>query len=135
MAATTGDWNIFVLSVKVNKMSKSITVCFVTCCLPDYFGGHHKPVLQVPVDGNTTRKDLYSSLLSELTEGVIDYQIDENQLDYEAIRQAIKDCIYFKPECKEDDILFSDLPACEDLESDDFMVYAFFVVDWIDNDE
>ena len=110
-------------------MSKKITVSFYDCCLPDYFGGHHKPVLQVPVDGNTTRKELYSSLLSELAQGVIDYQIDENQLDYDAIREAIKECIYFKPECSNDDILFPDLPAYEDLESDDSMVYTFFVID------
>lgn len=116
-------------------MNKQITVSFYDACLPDYFGGHHKPVLQCPVDGNTTRKELYSSLLSELNMGVIDYQIDENHLDYDVIRQAIKDCIFFKPECKEDDILFPDLPAYEDLESDDCMVYAFFVVDWSDNDE
>lgn len=111
-------------------MNKQITVSFYDACLPDYFGGHHKPVLQVPVDGNTTRKELYSSLLSELAQGVIDYQIDENRLDYDAIRQAIKELIYFKPEWQDDDILFPDLPAYEELESDDSMVYAFFIIDW-----
>lgn len=111
-------------------MSKQITIRFYDACLPDYFGGHHKPVLQVPVDGNTTRKGLYSSLLSELAQGVIDYEIDENRLDYDAIRQAFKDCIYFKPEWQDDDILFPGLPAYEELESDDCMVYAFFIVDW-----
>lgn len=114
-------------------MSKNITVSFYDVCLPDYFGGHHKPVLQVPVDGSTTRKELYSSLLSELAEGVIDYQIDENQLDYDAIRQAIKDSTFWNDNCKEDDVAFPYLPAYE--ESDDCMVYAFFVVDWSDNDE
>lgn len=117
-------------------MDKQIIVSFYDACLPDYFGGHHKPVLQVPVDGNTTRKELYSSLLSELAQGVIDYQIDENQLDYDDnqldyddIRQAIKDCVYFKPECKDDDILFPDFEIWG--ESDDCdSVYAFFIVDW-----
>ena len=111
-------------------MNKQITLSFYDACLPDYFGGHHRPVLQVPVDGNTTRKELYDGLLSELALGVIDWQIDENQLEYDDIRQAIKGSIYFKPECKDGDILFPDLPAYEDLESDDCMVYAFFVVDW-----
>ena len=114
-------------------MSKQITVSFYDVCLPDYFGGHQKPVLQYPVDGSTTRKQLYDGLLSELAQGVIDYQIDENQLDYDAIRNAIKDCIYFKPEWHDNDILIPDLPAHEDLESDDSIVYAFFIVNWEDD--
>ena len=114
-------------------MSKQITVSFYDACLPDYFGGHHKPVLQCPVDGNTTRKQLYGGLLSELAEGVIDYQIDENRLEYDDIRQAIRDCTFWNDTCKEDDVAFPHLPAYE--ESDDCMVYAFFVIDWSDNDE
>lgn len=109
-------------------MTKQITISFYDVCLPDYFGGHHRPVLQVPVDGSTTRKELYSSLLSELAMGVIDYEIDENQLEYDAISQAIKDCIFFKPECSNDDILFPDLDKWD--ESDDYSVYAFFIIDW-----
>ena len=113
-------------------MPKKIIVSFYDACLPDYFGGHHKPVLQYPVDGSTTRKQLYNGLLSELAEGVIDYEIDENGLDYESIKNAIKDCIYFKPECKDNDILF---PALETLPEDDGlecgdMCQAFFVIDW-----
>ena len=114
-------------------MSKKTTVSFYDACLPDSFGGHHKPVLQVPVDGNTTRKQLYNGLLSELALGVIDYQIEQNNLDYEAIKQAIKECLFFKPECKEDDILFPDLEIWD--ESDDCdSVYAFFVVDGEEED-
>ena len=111
-------------------MNKQITVSFYDACLPDYFSGHRRPVLQVPVDGSTTRKELQAGLLSELAEGVIDYQIDENQLDYDAIRQAIKDCIYFKPECTDDDILFPDLDKWEDSDDNCDSVYAFFIVDW-----
>lgn len=112
-------------------MSKQITVSFYDACLPDYFGGHHKPVLQCPVDGNTTRKQLYDGLLSELAEGVIDYEIDNNQLDYDAIREAIKDCIFFKPECSNDDVIFPDLDKWEETDDDcDCLVYAFFVVNW-----
>lgn len=97
--------------------------------MPDYFGGHHKPVLQAPVDGNTTRKELYAGLLSGLAQGIIDYQIDENQLDYDAIRDAIKECIYFKPECSSDDILFPDLDKWDESDYCD-SVYAYFVIDW-----
>lgn len=117
-------------------MNKQITVSFVDCCLPDYFGGHHRPVLQCPVDGSTTRKQLHDCLLCELDMGVIDYQIDNNQLDYDAIREAIKDCIFWNNNCKSDDVVFPHLPAYEELELDDCLVYAFFVVDWeeIDNE-
>lgn len=111
-------------------MNKQITVSFYDACLSDYFGGHHKPVLQVPVDGNTTRKELYSSLLSELAQGVIDYEIDENRLDYEAICQAIKDCIYFKSEWKDSDILFPGIDKWEESDDNCESCYAFFIVDW-----
>ena len=84
---------------------KRYIVSYIDCCLPDYFGGHYRPVLQYPVDGNTTRKQLYDGLLYVLAEGVIDWQIEQNSLDYDAIRQAIKDCLYFDDERK-DDILF-----------------------------
>ena len=115
-------------------MTKQITVSFYDCCLSDYFRGHHKPVLQYPVDGNTTRKELYSGLLSELAQGVIDYEIEENSLDYDAIRQSIKDCLYCDDKRNDNDILFPDLPVYEELESDDCMCYAFFIIDWSDEE-
>lgn len=111
-------------------MNKQITVSFYDACLPDYFGWHHKPVLQCPVDGNTTRKELYAGLLSELAQGVIDWQIEQNNLDYDAIAHAIKECIYFKPECSNDDILFPNLEIWEDSDDNCDSVYAFFIVDW-----
>lgn len=111
-------------------MSKKITVSFYDVCLPDYFGGHHKPVLQVPVDGNTTRKELYSSLLSELAQGVIDYEIDVNKLDYDDIKQAIKECIFWNDNCNDQDIVFPDLELWTDDNDNCDSCYAFFVVDW-----
>ena len=113
-------------------MSKKITVSFYDACLPDYFGGHHKPVLQVPVDGNTTRKELYSSLLSELAQGVINYEIDFHRLDYDAIREAIKECIFWNDNCNDQDIVFptlETLPEDDELECGD-ICHAFFVIDW-----
>jgi hypothetical protein len=113
-------------------MSKKTTVSFYDACLPDYFSGHHKPVLQYPVDGSTTRKQLYNGLLSELAEGVINYEIDENKLDYDAIRQAIKDCIFWNDNCNDQDIIFptlETLPEDSELESSD-MCHALFVIDW-----
>jgi len=117
-------------------MNKKITVSFYDACLPDYFGGHHKPVLQYPVDGNTTRKELYNGLLSELSQGVIDYQIEQNNLDYDAIREAIDECIFWNAECDDSDVVFPDLNKWDGSDDNcDCLVYAFFVVDWNDNDE
>ena len=109
-------------------MNKQITVSFYDVCLPDYFGGHHKPVLQVPVDGKTTRHKLFIGLCDEVNSGTIDYEIEKNDLDTLAIRRAILDCLYFDDSRKESDILFPDLEIWE--ESDDYSVYAFFIVDW-----
>ena len=116
-------------------MPKKITVSFYDYCLPDYFGGHHKPVLQWPVDGNTTRKELYSGLLSELAQGVIDWQIEQNSLDYDAIRQAIKECIYFDDKRNDNDILFPELDKWSDSDDDiEYPCYAYFIIDWSDEE-
>ena len=109
--------------------NKNIIISFYDACLPDYFGGHHLPVLQTPVDGATTRKQLCDGLLSELNMGVIDYEIDENNLNHNSIRQAIKDCLFFKPECQDNDILFPELDIWSG-EDDTESCYAFFVVRW-----
>ena len=98
-------------------------------CLPDYFGGHHKPVLQVPVDGNTTRHELFIGLCDEVNSGAIDYEIEKNNLDALAIRRAILDCLYFDDSRKESDILFPDLELWTDDGNCEFC-YAFFIVDW-----
>ena len=116
-------------------MNKQITVHYYDCCLPDYFGGHHKPVLQYPVDGATTRKDLYSGLLSELAEGVIDWQIEQNDLDYDVIRKAIRGCLYFDDKRKDNDILFPELDKWSDSDDDiEYPCYAFFIIDWSDEE-
>lgn len=116
-------------------MSKNIIISFYDCCLLDYFGGHHKPVLQCPVDGATTRKQLCDGLLSELNMGVIDYRMEENNLDYDAIRQAIKDCLFFKPECQDNDILFPSLEIWAEEEDGIESCCAFFVVRWEEEEE
>ena len=113
-------------------MAKNTIISFYDVCLPDYFGGHHLPVLQYPVDGATTRKQLCDGLLSELSMGVIDYEIEENGLDYDVIRQSVFDCLFFKPECKDNDILFPDLEAWSDDGAES--CYAFFVVKWEEED-
>jgi len=115
-------------------MVKNISISFYDVCLPDYFGGHHKPVLQCPVDGATTRKQLCNGLLSELDIGVIEYEIEQNGLDYDSIRKAVRDGLYFKPECQDNDLLFPDLEIWAEEEGIE-SCYAFFVVRWEEEEE
>ena len=114
---------------------KQITVYFNDLCLTSYFRGHRRPVLQYPVDGVTTRRDLYDGLMYELQSGVIDWQIEQNNLDYEAIRQGIRDCLYFADHCKDNDIVFPKLDKWDDSDDDieyPCYCYAFFIIDWSD---
>lgn len=37
-------------------------------CLPDYFRGHHLPVIQLPVYSNMTTKQVLDGILSELAQ-------------------------------------------------------------------
>lgn len=37
-------------------------------CLPDYFRGHHLPVIQLPVYSNMTAKQVLDGILSELSQ-------------------------------------------------------------------
>ncbi len=110
----------------------NITVSFYDCCLPDYFGGHHLPVLSVPVDGNITRKELYNGLISELNEGVIDYTFEyqfDKELPYELVKASLKDCLYFNDSAKDSDVIFPNLEPFDD-SGDDYSnsCFAYFVV-------
>lgn len=113
-----------------NMNQYKITLSFVDACLPDYFGGHHLPVLSVPVDGCTFRKDIYDDLVNELNSGVIDSQLDTDYpgIDYCQIRAAIKDCLFFNDNALEDDTIFPDLPVWQENDNSD-SVYAYFVLD------
>ena len=48
-----------------------INIYHIDTCTPDYFGGHHKAHLQVPVYCNTSIEDLRRELLNELHQGMI----------------------------------------------------------------
>lgn len=109
----------------------TIKIALVDVCLPDYFGGHHLPVLQVPVDGATTRRQIANMLHSELNIGVINYQLDESNIDHEDVRKAIDECLFFDDQRKPDDVIFPDLDVYSEDSFDESVydsVYAFFVV-------
>jgi hypothetical protein len=65
-------------------MQTNIQFHLIDHCLPDYFRGHHLPVIQVPVFGNMTAGTVLREILSEVN------QLDEYFCDYtkEQINQA-----------------------------------------------
>ena len=105
----------------------TIKLSFVDACFPDYFGGHHLPVLQVPVDGTTTRQQIADMLHSELSMGVIDYQLDESSISHDDVHLAIDECVFFDEMRKPEDVVFPDLDVYSEDSCDD-SVYVFFVI-------
>lgn len=113
----------------------TIELQYVDACLPDYFNGTSKPCLSVPVDGNTTRKEIYNALLSEYNSGIADYWINKffesngylHVNPYDEVKQAIYDCIYHNDNCNNDDKVFPSLEYYDnDFEGDS--VYAYFII-------
>ena len=61
---------------------------YLDLCLPDYFSGHHCPVIQIPVDSTTTVNDVRLALLeSDCTDHI------QEDFDPEEYKQAV--CEYF----------------------------------------
>ena len=61
---------LFLLLERFLIMSKKITVSFYDACLPDYFCGHHKPVLQIPLMEAQQEKS-YMMFVMGISQGVI----------------------------------------------------------------
>lgn len=63
-------------------------------CLPDYFGGHHAPVISIPVYAGMTLKQIKISLLSELDEGFVggslDWDLQKSVRLHAAMKAAIR---------------------------------------------
>jgi len=104
-------------------MMFKFTLSHVDTCLPDYWGGHHLPVLQIPVWPGMSLSDIKSALHSELSEGAIGgnapWEVTESALFYFLARRAI-DALEGRAA---EDKYFTDID-----ESDS--VYAFFVLEY-----
>ena len=91
-------------------------------CLPDYFSGHHKPVMAIPVDGTTTANQFIEAIKDEYLQ-VWDYLTDEGNktetswpnVSQATIEFAARDMLTVSG----DALVFPDLDdaADEDLES------------------
>ena len=96
-------------------------------CLPDYWGGHHKAHLQIPICGPMTLKEVKESLkyeLSEYTLGCDEFAESLREFEPKAMRKAIAAINRLERSKKDRKKLFSDVEVSG--EGYDF-VYAFFV--------
>jgi len=108
-------------------MMFKFTLSHVDTCLPDYWGGHHLPVLQIPVRPGMSLSDIKSALRSELNQGAIGgsahWEVTESPLFYFLARQAIDELEGLAA----NDRYFTDI---EEPRDDSDSVCAFFVLEY-----
>lgn len=115
-----------------------LDICHVDTCLPDYWRGHHKAHLSIPVYRGITMKEIKRQLMSELAHGAImgsdtvasflacEYCNPEDEKFCISIHKAAMAAINrLKPAIKGKRKFFLDLE--ENQEDDDCTVYAYFV--------
>ena len=94
-------------------------------CLPEYWPGHHSPVVQVPVDNTTTVKQVIDAIKEEYVQSwdyYYDLGVQEEDME-NAIEQLYID--------NADKLTIEAFPDLEDHSDDDFdmdSVYAYFVL-------
>ncbi len=103
-------------------------------CLPDYWGGHHLPVVQLVVDSTTTCQDIYNQLQGWDCYEHIDHVIDASFLAaVEVMFSTVK-----RPEGLAE-LFCPDLEPIPDEDDPEFNnysdVYAFFTLDMHDTPE
>lgn len=109
----------------------------VDTCLPDYWGGHHLPHVQIPVWQGMTLKEIKQLLRSELSQGAVAGSTDaarflsadmvrpEEEKQADAITRAAYAAVNrLAPAKKGQRRFFRDIAASDD---DDCHVYAYFV--------
>lgn len=100
----------------------------VDTCLPDYWGGHRLPHVQIPVHNGMSLREVKEALHSELHEGAVlgsdapNIDLDEDVEKWYYRAHAAVNRI--KPAVKGQRRFFTDI---EESDNDDMAVYAFFV--------
>lgn len=105
-------------------------------CLPDYWSGHHRAHVQIPVIPGMSGKDIKSAIKAELVEGAVmgsddiafllsaDYVGADREAEAEKVYRAAMAAVNrMRPAKKGQRKFFTDIDASEDSET----VYAFFV--------
>ncbi len=103
-----------------------IQIHFYTTCQSDYFGGHHKPVVQVMVDGTTTYEQVKLDLLDYGTIEPLEDLLDDTQ--WEEYKLAVVK--WFNDIAPEDmSKLLWDRTLDVPEDGDDWDVYSYFIID------
>lgn len=117
-------------------LEQDVECCHADTCLPDFWGGHHLPHVQIPVWRGMTIGDVRRSILSELRQGYVMGSTEEARLLAADMVRPEEDALatfLFEKVCKSVEALraapgkrrlFTDLEPQED---DDESVYAYFV--------
>lgn len=107
-----------------------LNLIYAGTCLPDYWGGHHKAHISVPVYRGMTLAALKADLRSELAEGAImgsddlSMKLGDSPDSCEEAYHAAKDSVKSITQTKPGELLFLDL---EEPEDDHHHVHAYFV--------
>lgn len=114
-----------------------LELCHADTCLPDYWSGHHRAHVQIPVIPGMSGKDIREAIRSEISQGAVmgsddiafllsaDYVGADRDADADKVTRAVYAAINrMRPARKGQRRFFTDIEACDDAET----VYAFFVI-------
>jgi len=112
-------------------MSYTLECLHADTCLPDYWGGHHLPHVQIPVYPGMTLKEIKAELHSELNQGAVGGSDERTRDDSGPVgdlwfKKAHAAVNRLKPATKGQRTFFTDLEEPSD-DDDTNSVYAFFV--------
>ena len=62
---------------------------FLEICEPGYFAGHYLPVVSIPVNGTTTKKDLSEILEKQFEKDAFEHALDEAFREIEELQKTI----------------------------------------------
>lgn len=116
----------------------NLEIIHVDTCLPDYWSGHHKAHICVPVWNGITFDQLKRSIHSEISQGAVcgsdtiaemlglsgDFSDDDISIAYQAAQDAVDGIVLSESANPEN--LFTNLDT--DMDDDYEPVYAYFLI-------
>lgn len=120
-----------------------LEICHVDTCLSDYWGGHHKAHVQIPVCPGMSMQEIRDAIRHEISHGYVmgsddiafllsaDYVGDDREKEADKVTRAAYAAINrMRPTKKGQRRFFTDIDPVDDEYCDS--VYAFFVFVEID---
>lgn len=62
---------------------------FLEICQPEYFAGHYLPLIHIPVNGATTKKDLFEVLEKQFEKDAFECALGEAFREIEELQKTI----------------------------------------------